>query len=147
MSFALFTRNSHGNRRGFSTDGLHGLLVRVANARLTVSCRVGNCGQVEPCEYVRRAILRFAEPFLDGGKARSGPTAMALTMVSFSPRGLPTFNNGDEANSFFQTLMSLWNNVARRFSAPHSQLQCRSLKLEILNIQAFRYPLRDEECR
>jgi hypothetical protein len=75
---------------------------------------------------------------------------MALTMASFSPRGLPTFNNGDEANSFFQALMSLWNNVARfsgRFSAPHSQLQCRSLKLEILNIQGFRYPLRDEECR
>jgi hypothetical protein len=71
-------------------------------------------------------------------------------LLEESPRGLPTFNNGDEANSFFQTLMSLWNNVARfsgRFSAPHSQLQCRSLKLEILNIQAFRYPLRDEECR
>ncbi len=35
------------------------------------------------------------------------------TIESFWPNGLPTFNDGEEANAFFQPLMSLWNNVAR----------------------------------
>jgi hypothetical protein len=35
------------------------------------------------------------------------------TIESLWRNGLPTFNNGDEANAFFQALMSLWNNVAR----------------------------------
>jgi hypothetical protein len=35
------------------------------------------------------------------------------TIESLWPNGLPIFDNGDEANAFFQALMSLWNNVAR----------------------------------
>jgi hypothetical protein len=35
------------------------------------------------------------------------------TIESFWPNGLPTFEDGKEANAFFQALMSLWNNVAR----------------------------------
>ena len=35
------------------------------------------------------------------------------TIESFWPNGLPTFDDRDEANAFFQTLMSLWNTVAR----------------------------------
>jgi hypothetical protein len=35
------------------------------------------------------------------------------TIESLWPSGLPPFNNRDEANAFFQALMSLWNNVAR----------------------------------
>src|SRR6266699_4481179 len=35
------------------------------------------------------------------------------TIESFWPNGLPTCNDGEEANAFFQPLMSLWNNVAR----------------------------------
>ncbi len=35
------------------------------------------------------------------------------TIESFWPNGLPTFEDGEEANAFFQALMSLWNNVAR----------------------------------
>jgi hypothetical protein len=35
------------------------------------------------------------------------------TIESFWPNGLPRFVDGEEANTFFQTLMSLWNNVAR----------------------------------
>jgi hypothetical protein len=31
------------------------------------------------------------------------------TIESFWPNGLPTFDNGDEANAFFQALMGLWN--------------------------------------
>ena len=44
------------------------------------------------------------------------------TIESFWPNGLPTFGDGDEANAFFQALMSLWNNVAR--------FQDESLKLQ-----------------
>lgn len=35
------------------------------------------------------------------------------TIESLWPNGLPTFEDGNEANAFFQALMSLWNNVAR----------------------------------
>lgn len=35
------------------------------------------------------------------------------TIESLWPSGLPTFEGGEEANAFFQALMSLWNNVAR----------------------------------
>lgn len=35
------------------------------------------------------------------------------TIGSLWPNGLPTFKDGEEANAFFQALMSLWNNVAR----------------------------------
>ena len=35
------------------------------------------------------------------------------TIESLWPSGLPTFEDGKEANAFFQALMSLWNNVAR----------------------------------
>ncbi len=35
------------------------------------------------------------------------------TIESFWPHGLPTFDDGEEANAFFQALMSLWNNGAR----------------------------------
>lgn len=35
------------------------------------------------------------------------------TIESLWPNGLPTFEDGKEANAFFQALMSLWNNVAR----------------------------------
>jgi hypothetical protein len=46
------------------------------------------------------------------------------TIESFWPTGLPTFNNGAEANAFFQALMSLWNNVARfQDGAPPLKLQ------------------------
>lgn len=46
------------------------------------------------------------------------------TIESLWPSGLPTFNNGDEANAFFQALMSLWNNVARfQSGSPPLKLQ------------------------
>lgn len=35
------------------------------------------------------------------------------TIERLWPNGLPTFEDGNEANAFFQALMSLWNNVAR----------------------------------
>jgi hypothetical protein len=35
------------------------------------------------------------------------------TIESLWLNGLPTFEDGNEANAFFQVLMSLWNNVAR----------------------------------
>ena len=35
------------------------------------------------------------------------------TIESLWQNGLPTFKDGEEANAFFQALMSLWNNVAR----------------------------------
>ena len=35
------------------------------------------------------------------------------TIESLWPDGLPTFEDGTEANAFFQALMGLWNNVAR----------------------------------
>jgi hypothetical protein len=35
------------------------------------------------------------------------------TIESLWPDGLPTFEDGEEANAFFQALMSLWNNVTR----------------------------------
>jgi hypothetical protein len=35
------------------------------------------------------------------------------TIKSLWPNGLPTFKDGEEANAFFQALMSLWNKVAR----------------------------------
>lgn len=35
------------------------------------------------------------------------------TIQSLWPNGLPTFGDSEEANTFFQTLMGLWNNVAR----------------------------------
>lgn len=35
------------------------------------------------------------------------------TIENLWPNGLPTFDDGGEANAFFQALMSLWNNVAR----------------------------------
>jgi hypothetical protein len=39
------------------------------------------------------------------------------TISSLWPDGLPTFEHGDEANQFFQTLMGLWNRMARRQDA------------------------------
>lgn len=39
------------------------------------------------------------------------------TISSLWPDGLPTFENGDEANRFFQTLMGLWNRMARHQDA------------------------------
>ena len=46
------------------------------------------------------------------------------TIESLWPSGLPTFNNRDEANAFFQALMSLWNNVARfQSGSPPLKLQ------------------------
>ena len=35
------------------------------------------------------------------------------TIEGLWPNGLPTFEDGAEANAFFQALMGLWNNVAR----------------------------------
>jgi hypothetical protein len=35
------------------------------------------------------------------------------TIESLWANGLPTFEDGKEANAFFQAMMSLWNNVAR----------------------------------
>jgi len=35
------------------------------------------------------------------------------TIESLWPNGLPNFEDGKEANAFFQALMGLWNNVAR----------------------------------
>jgi hypothetical protein len=35
------------------------------------------------------------------------------TIESLWPKGLPTFDNADKANAFFQSLMGLWNSVAR----------------------------------
>lgn len=35
------------------------------------------------------------------------------TIESFWPNGLPTFGNADEANAFFQSLIGLWNSLAR----------------------------------
>ena len=55
------------------------------------------------------------------------------TIESLWPNGLPTFNNGDEANAFFQALMSLWNNVAR--------FQGGSLKLQKIDTIATRKAL------
>ena len=46
------------------------------------------------------------------------------TIESLWPSGLPPFNNRDEANAFFQALMSLWNNVARfQSGSPPLKLQ------------------------
>ncbi len=39
------------------------------------------------------------------------------TISSLWPDGLPTFENGDETNRFFQTLMGLWNRMARHQDA------------------------------
>ena len=35
------------------------------------------------------------------------------TIESLWPNGLPTFGKGGEAKAFFQSLMGLWNSVAR----------------------------------
>jgi hypothetical protein len=48
------------------------------------------------------------------------------TIESLWPTGLPTFEDGKEANAFFQALMSLWNNVAR--------FQDGSLKLQKIDM-------------
>lgn len=40
-------------------------------------------------------------------------TSPIKTIRSLWPNGLPTFGDSEEANTFFQTLMGLWNNVAR----------------------------------
>jgi hypothetical protein len=40
-------------------------------------------------------------------------TSPIKTIEGLWPNGLPTFEDGNEANAFFQALMSLWNNVAR----------------------------------
>lgn len=40
-------------------------------------------------------------------------TSPIKTIESLWPNGLPAFGDGEEANAFFQALMSLWNNVAR----------------------------------
>jgi hypothetical protein len=46
------------------------------------------------------------------------------TIESFWPSGLPTFDDAEEANVFFQALMGLWNNVASFQSAsPPLKLQ------------------------
>jgi hypothetical protein len=43
---------------------------------------------------------------------------------SLWPDGLPTFENGEDANVFFQEFMSLWNNVARfQTGSPPLKLQ------------------------
>jgi hypothetical protein len=39
------------------------------------------------------------------------------TISSLWPDGLPTIENGDEANQFFQTLMGMWNRMARHQDA------------------------------
>ena len=43
----------------------------------------------------------------------SPQTSPIKTIESLWPNGLPTFEDGNEANAFFRALMSLWNNVAR----------------------------------
>ena len=46
------------------------------------------------------------------------------TIESFWPHGLPTFDNAEAANGFFQAMMGLWNNVARYQSgSPPLKLQ------------------------
>jgi hypothetical protein len=40
------------------------------------------------------------------------------TIESLWPNGLPIFEYSEEGNTFFQTLMGLWNNVAS-FRADH----------------------------
>lgn len=40
-------------------------------------------------------------------------TSPIKTVESLWPNDLPAFDTGEEANTFFQALMSLWNNVAR----------------------------------
>ena len=73
-------------------------------------------------DAVRRVLVRYRcpTPFhvvrmrLWGEIVRPSLGASPVkTIVSLWPDGMPIFTNADEANGFFQALMSLWNRMAK----------------------------------
>jgi hypothetical protein len=98
---------------------IEGVSANIAKARSTISCRVGNCGKLKTCDYVRRAILSFGKLLLEARKIRSGKS-----LRNGIDRGLQIKASGELRGRAFddpraETVLIAANFERRRLQIPY----------------------------